>query len=137
MKIQSTPLINIGNTEGIKDIKSDSYTASKIQTINSDQWESNGNAQGATSVIKRMVSAGTSVRKPANPTKMTSIKFTAPMDISKGTSVTVNLANAGYENVYDCTTWDYYRTEPTYDYVGYFASSHSKETETKTMLVQK
>lgn len=58
------------------------------------------------------------------------------MDISKGKTVIVNLANAGYENVYDCTTWDYYRTEPTYDYVGYFASSYSKETETKTVLAQ-
>ena len=74
--------------------------------------------------------------RPANPTQITKITFTPAVDISKGTPVTVNLANAGYHNVYDCTTWEYYWKNPTYDYVGYFASSHSVETETKTILTQ-
>lgn len=38
--------------------------------------------------------------------------------------------------VYDCSTWAYYYTAPSYDYVGYFASAYSKTTETKTVLAQ-
>lgn len=49
--------------------------------------------------------------------------FTFPMAIKAGTPVTVTLSNFGYYNVYDCTTWADYYTYPSYDYVGYFASS--------------
>lgn len=38
--------------------------------------------------------------------------------------------------VYDCSSWDYYYSAPSYDYVGYFASAHNKTEETKTVLAQ-
>lgn len=50
--------------------------------------------------------------------------------------VTVNLANFGYNNVYDCTTWENYYPSDGYDYLGYFASAHSSQQETKTVLAQ-
>ena len=62
--------------------------------------------------------------------------FTFPTTIKAGTPVTVTLSNFGYNNVYDCTTWADYYNAPSYDYVGYFASSHSKTEETKTVLAQ-
>ena len=99
------------------------YNASSIKTIDRSQWENYGNAQGATSVIKRLTSVGTKVNRPANPTKITKMTFTFPTAIKAGTSVSVTLSNFGYYNVYDCTTWADYYTYPSYDYVGYFASS--------------
>lgn len=130
-------LTNTGMTGGIKDIKSDSYTASKIQTINTSQWEDYGNAQGATSVICRLVSFGDYVYRPANPTRVTSVTVrnqgTSPITINPGSSATLPAVSS---NLYDCTTWAYYYSAPSYDYVGYFASAYSKTTETKTVLAQ-
>ena len=102
-----------------------SYSASYLQTIDKSRYETSFDTQGATSVIRRLVSSGTAVYRPANPTKQTSISWTAPAAIKKGTSVTINLSNAGYKNLYDCTSWDTYYTAPSYDYVGYYASSGS------------
>lgn len=123
-------------TGGIKDIKSDSYTASKIQTINTSQWEDYGNAQGATSVICRLVSFGDYVYAPANPTRVYNVVVrntgTSPITINPGETRTMRTDST----VYDCTTWTYYYSAPSYDYVGYFASAYSKTTETKTVLAQ-
>ena len=123
-------------TGGIKDIKSDSYTASKIQTINTSQWEDYGNAQGATSVICRLVSFGDYVYAPANPTRVYNVVArntgTSPITINPGETRTMRTDSI----VYDCSTWAYYYTAPSYDYVGYFASAYSKTTETKTVLAR-
>lgn len=102
-----------------------SYTPSKIQQIDKQQYEDYGNMQGATSVIRRLVSFGSAVSRPANPTKITQMRFRFPNSIPAGTPVTVSLKNFGYNNVYDCTTWANYYSAPDYDYVGYFASSGS------------
>lgn len=102
-----------------------SYTPSKIQQIDKQQYEDYGNMQGATSVIRRLVSFGSAVSRPANPTKITQMRFRFPNSIPAGTPVTVILKNFGYNNVYDCTTWANYYSAPDYDYVGYFASSGS------------
>lgn len=122
-------------TEGIEDIKSDSYTASKIQTIITSQWEDYGNAQGATSVIRRLVSLGDYVQKPANPTKASVPSGYRLQRYDSNISSWVTMTYMPF-NWYDCSTWDYYYSAPTYDYVGYFASSHSKTEETKTVLAQ-
>lgn len=132
--VQSTPL----ETEGNKDVKNDSYTASKIKKIDTEEWEDYGNAQGATSVIKRLVSTGMAVRLPSNPTKVTNVIVrntgTSPITINPGESKTMKTES----DVYDCTSWAYYYGADgvRYDYVGYFASSHSTTTETKTVLAQ-
>lgn len=114
------------------------YTASRLQQIDKTRYEDYFDSQGANTVIKRMTSAPTRERKPKNPTKQTTISWTAPSAIKKGTRVTINLANAGYSNLYDCTTWDdYYLADNVkYDYMGYYASSSSPQEETKTFLAQ-
>lgn len=114
------------------------YTASKLQQIDKTRYEDYFDSQGATTVIKRMTSTPTRERKPKNPTKQTTISWTAPATINRGTKVTINLANAGYSNLYDCTTWDdYYLADNVkYDYMGYYASSSAPESETKTFLAQ-
>lgn len=114
------------------------YTASKLQQIDKTRYEDYFDSQGATTVIKRMTSTPTRERKPKNPTKQTTISWTAPATIKKGTNVTINLANAGYSNLYDCTTWgDYYLADNVkYDYMGYYASASAPESETKTFLAQ-
>lgn len=114
------------------------YTASKLQQIDKTRYEDYFDSQGATTVIKRMTSTPTRERKPKNPTKQTTISWTAPATIKQGTNVTINLANAGYSNLYDCTTWgDYYLADNVkYDYMGYYASASAPESETKTFLAQ-
>ena len=123
-------------TEGIKDVTAGSYTASKIQQIDKGQWEDNANAQGATSVIKRLTGTGVSKRLPANPT---------PANASGMYRVQrYNQFEASWDTVsfpsswYDCSTWGYYYAagDVQYDYVGYFASSYNKIEETKTVLAQ-
>lgn len=94
--------------------------------------EDYGNLQGATSAIRRLVNFGDYVQRPANPTRVLSIRWTAPENVPAGTVVSVPCP----ANLYDCTTWDYYYSAPSYDYVGYFASAYSKTTETKTVLAQ-
>ena len=137
--VQSTPLQKYRETEGIKDVKSDSYTASKIQTIDKTQWEDYGNAQGATSVIKRLAATGTSKRLPANPTRVTSVTVrnqgSSVITIAPGSTATLPVVSP---TLYDCSTWAYYYAtdDVQYDYVGYFASAHSKTEETKTVLAQ-
>lgn len=85
-----------------------------------------------------MTSTPTRERKPKNPTKQTTISWTAPAAIKKGTNVIINLANAGYSNLYDCTTWDdYYLADNVkYDYMGYYASASAPQEETKTFLAK-
>lgn len=114
------------------------YTASKLQQIDKTRYEDYFDSQGATTVVKRMTSTPTRERKPKNPTKQTTISWTAPATIKQGTNVTINLANAGYANLYDCTTWgDYYLADNVkYDYMGYYASASAPESETKTFLAQ-
>lgn len=114
------------------------YTASQIRLIDKTRYEDSFDSQGATTVIKRMTSAPTRERKPTNPTKQVTISWTAPSAIKKGTRVTINLANAGYSNLYDCTTWDdYYLADNVkYDYMGYYASSSAPQEETKTFLTK-
>lgn len=114
------------------------YTASRLQQIDKTRYEDYFDSQGATTVVKRMTSAPARERKPQNPTKQTTISWTAPSAIKKGTRVTINLANAGYSNLYDCTTWDdYYLADNVkYDYMGYYASSSSPQEETKTFLAK-
>lgn len=114
------------------------YTASQIRQIDKTRYEDSFDSQGATTVIKRMTSAPTRERKPKNPTAQKTISWTAPATIKKGTNVTINLANAGYSNLYDCTTWgDYYLADNVkYDYMGYYASASAPESETKTFLAQ-
>lgn len=121
-------------TGGTKDIANDNYYASKIQKIDTSQWEDYGNAQGATDVITRLVSFGDRVSKPANPT---------PANASGMYRVQrYNQFEASWETIsfpsswYDCSTWDYYYSAPSYDYVGYFASSHSNTEEKKIVLAQ-
>lgn len=114
------------------------YTASKFQQIDKTRYEDYFDSQGATTVIKRMTSTPTRERKPKNPTPQKTISWTAPATIKQGTNVTINLANAGYSNLYDCTTWDdYYLADNVkYDYMGYYASASAPEPETKTFLAQ-
>lgn len=114
------------------------YTASRLQQIDKTRYEDYFDSQGATTVVKRMTSTPTRERKPKNPTKQTTISWTAPATIKQGTNVTINLANAGYSNLYDCTTWgDYYLADNVkYDYMGYYASASAPESETKTFLAQ-
>lgn len=118
-----SPAVSTNNGVTTYSFPGGTYNASSIKTIDRSQWENYGNAQGATSVIKRLTSVGTKVNRPANPTKITKMTFTFPTAIKAGTSVSVTLSNFGYYNVYDCTTWADYYTYPSYDYVGYFASS--------------
>lgn len=110
------------------------YTASRLQTIDKTRYEDYFDSQGATSVIKRMTSTPTRERKPKNPTRVLSVRYTAPEDIPKGTVIAVPTSG----NLYDCTTWDdYYRADDVeYDYMGYFASSSAPEEATKTFLAQ-
>ena len=127
-------------TGGTKDIKNDSYYASKIQQIDKSQWEDYGNNQGATEVIKRLVSPGSYVSRPENPTRVYrsriintgSSPITITLNPGESSSVAYNLVST----VYDCSTWANYYSAPTYDYVGYFASSHSSTEEKKTVLAQ-
>lgn len=118
-----SPAVSTNNGVTTYSFPGGTYNASSIKTINRSQWEDHGNAQGATSVIKRLTSVGTKVNRPANPTRITKMTFTFPMAIKAGTPVSVTLSNFGYYNVYDCTSWADYYTYPSYDYVGYFASS--------------
>lgn len=118
-----SPAVSTNNGVTTYSFPGGTYNASSIRTINKSQWEDHGNAQGATSVIKRLTSVGTRVNRPANPTRITKMTFTFPTTIKAGTAVSVTLSNFGYYNVYDCTSWADYYTYPSYDYVGYFASS--------------
>ena len=127
-------------TEGRKDIKSDSYTASKIQKIDTAQVEDYGNLQGATSAIRRLVSLGDYVSRPANPTRVYRSRIintgSAPITITLNPGESSSVAYSLVSTVYDCSTWANYYSAPTYDYVGYFASSHSSTEEKKTVLAQ-
>ena len=124
-------------TGGTKDIANDSYTASKIEKINTFQWEEHGNAQGATDVICRLVSFGDYVYAPANPTRVYNVVVrntgSSPITINPGNTRTMPTDSI----VYDCSMWGYYYTAPSYDYVGYYPSSHRNTEETKTFLVKK
>lgn len=120
-------------TEGIKDVKSDSYSASWFQKINKSQWEDYGNAQGANRVIKQYT--GT-VNRPKNPTRVTSVSgiYTGQSKfVATGDKITVAVSNT---NLYDCTTWMDYPDPEQYEYYGYKESGHSSQTETKTVLAQ-
>lgn len=110
------------------------YTASRLQQIDKTRYEDYFDSQGATTVIKRMTSTPTRERKPKNPTRVLSVRYTAPEDIPAGTVIAVPTPS----NLYDCTTWDdYYRADNVkYDYMGYYASASAPESETKTFLAQ-
>ena len=127
-------------TEGRKDIKDDKYYASKIKKLDTSQVEDYGNNQGATSVIRRLVSFGDSVSRPANPTRVYSSRIrntgSSPITITLNPGESSSVAYSLVSTVYDCSTWANYYSAPTYDYVGYFASSHSSTEEKKTVLAQ-
>lgn len=89
-----------------------------------------GNKQGADNVIK--VYAGTTVSKPKNPTKVTSIRWTVPETIPAGTVISVPTP----ANLYDCTTWTNYIDPASYSYFGYKGSAHTVSSTSKTVLVQ-
>lgn len=72
------------------------------------------------------------VSRPKNPTRVLSIRWTAPETIPAGTVVAVPCP----ANLYDCTTWQDYIDPAEYEYYGYRYSRHSQETETKTVLAQ-
>ena len=110
------------------------YTSSKLQTIDKTRYEDSFDTQGATSVIKRMKTTPNRERKPKNPTRVLSVRYTAPEDIPAGTVIAVPTPS----NLYDCTTWDdYYLADGVeYDYMGYFASKSAPEKETKVVLAQ-
>lgn len=101
-----------------------SYTPSRIQGIDKSQYEDYGNKQGATSVIRRLLSFGSAVSRPANPTRVTRVTVrntrSSPVTISPGSTATLTAVSS---TLYDCTTWENYYTAPSYDYIGYFASS--------------
>lgn len=81
--------------------------SAKIKSIDYNAYADQGNLQGCDAAFAyTQITLPGVVSKPANPTRITSITFTARTDISRGTKVGINLANAGYYNVYDCTTWE-------------------------------
>lgn len=127
-------------TEGTKDIKDDSYTASEIRKIDTAQVEDHNNLQGATSAIRRLVSFGDYVSRPANPTRVYSSRIrnngSSPITITLNPGESSSAAYSLVSTVYDCSTWANYYSAPTYDYVGYFASSHNSTEEKKTVLAQ-
>lgn len=89
-----------------------------------------GNKQGADQVIK--VYSGAVVSKPKNPTRVLSIRWTAPEDIPAGTVISVPAP----ANLYDCTTWGDYIDPDSYSYYGYKGSEHTISSTSKTVLVQ-
>lgn len=120
-------------TEGIKDVTNDYYKPSKTQQIDKTQYEDYGNLQGATSVIKRLT--GSAVRRPANPTKAVVPSGYRLQRYDSSISSWVTMTYMPFE-WYDCTTWANYYPSDGYDYVGYFASAHSSQQDTKTVLAQ-
>lgn len=120
-----SPNVTTNNGKTTYSFPGGTYSASSIKTIDKSQWEDYGNAQGATSVIKRLTGVGTKVNRPANPTRVYNVVVrntgTSPVTINPGDTKTMRTDSV----VYDCTTWDDYYTYPSYDYVGYFASSGS------------
>ena len=102
--------------------------------------EDYGNNQGATEVIRRLVSPGSYVSRPANPTRVYSSRIrntgSSPITITLNPGESSSAAYSLVSTVYDCSTWANYYSAPTYDYVGYFASSHSSTEEKKTVLAQ-
>ena len=120
-------------TEGIKDVKSDSYSPSWYQQIDNSQWEDYGNAQGADRVIKQYT--GT-VRLPRKPDRVTSVYGTYTGQskfVATGDKITVVASNP---NLYDCTTWRDYPDPDQYQYYGYKESLLKKTEETVTVLAQ-
>lgn len=102
-----------------------SYTASWFRQINKAQYEDNGNMQGASDVIKRLVKVKpVDGKKPKNPTK---VNYGIRGKYVGSQVLTPN--SNGYflplVDVYDCTTWEQYYEYPEYDYVGYSPSSGS------------
>lgn len=120
-----SPTVTTNNGKTTYSFPGGTYSASSIKTIDKTQWEDYGNAQGATSVIKRLTGVGTKVNRPANPTRVYNVVVrntgTSPVTINPGNTRTMRTDSV----VYDCTTWADYYTYPSYDYVGYFASSGS------------
>ena len=116
-------------TGGTKDIKNDNYTTSWFHRIDKAPWENDGNSQGADQVVTIYSSR---VSRPRNPTRVLSIRWTAPEDVPAGTVVSVPCP----ANLYDCTTWADYIDPSAYEYYGYRYSRHSADTETKTVLAQ-
>ena len=92
-------------------------------------WENEGDSQGADRVV---IIYSRRVSRPKNPTRVLSIRWTAPEDIPAGTVVAVPCP----ANLYDCTTWQDYVDPSEYEYYGYCYSRHETATETKTVLAQ-
>lgn len=113
----------------------DYYQPSKIQQIDKTQYEDYGNLQGATRAIRQLVSFGTAVSKPANPTKAVVPNGYRLQRYDSSISSWVTMTYMPF-NWYDCTTWANYYNAPSYDYVGYFASAHSSQQESKTVLAR-
>ena len=116
-------------TRGTKDIKSDNYTTSWFHRIDKAPWENDGNSQGADQVVTIY---SKKISRPKNPTKVLSIRWTAPEDVPAGTVVSVPCP----ANLYDCTTWADYYDAAEYEYYGFRYSRHDPVTETKTVLAQ-
>lgn len=74
----------------------------------------------------------TPISRPKNPTRVLSIRYTAPENIPAGTVIAVPAP----ANLYDCTTWADYYDPMEYEYYGYKESTHSSAKETKTVLAQ-
>ncbi len=81
--------------------------SAKIKSIDYNSYVDYGNLQGCdTAFAYTQITLPGVVSKPANPTKQYTITFTAPANIPQGQKVTITLANFGYRNLYDCTTWE-------------------------------
>lgn len=102
-----SPSVATGNGYTKYTFAGGSKGSAAIKSIDYNAYADQGNLQGCDAAFAyTQIALPAVVRKPANPTKQTSISFTARANISKGMRVSINLANAGYYNLYDCTTWE-------------------------------
>ncbi len=115
----------------IKDCTGYSGGSGSIRAIDRTQWEDYGNAQGASQVIRRLVSMSY-VRRPANPThpnNWTQLRY------QKWNGESWQTIGAVPSTWYDCSTWENY-CDISYDYVGLFGGAVTPTTQTKTFLIQ-
>lgn len=123
--------IKYRETEGIKDATDIKYTASRFEVLYN--WEDTGNSQGATKVIKSLKSLGERKYLPSNPTHPSNWTNLRYQKWNGEEWVTVGAVPSTW---YDCSSWGYFYTPPTYEYLGYYPSSYEVKTDTKTFLVK-